>query len=191
MINPHRVKGVDIFLEVARRLPDERFLLVESWPLSAEALAELRKKLAPLPNVEFWRRVPDAEAIYRRTRMLLIPSVWAEAFGRVAIEAQSCGIPVIASRRGGLPESVGDGGLCIDDYLNPAAWVRAIVDLTEDARRYAKLSERARAHAGQDAFNPLGAARRFVEICEDRSHFRKPFALAVRASLQKLLRRAS
>ena len=96
MINPHRVKGLETFLEVARCLPHERFLLVESWTLQPEALAALQQRLANLPNVTLWRRVPDAADIYRNTRLMLVPSVWEEAFGRVAIEAQSCGIPVIA-----------------------------------------------------------------------------------------------
>jgi glycosyltransferase involved in cell wall biosynthesis len=43
----------------------------------------------------------------------------------VAVEAQSCGIPIIASARGGLPEAVGDGGLLIEDYRNVEAWVAA------------------------------------------------------------------
>lgn len=191
MINPHQVKGVETFLEVARRLPDERFLLVESWPLSAQALAELQERLAPLPNVEFSHRVPDVAAIYRRTRLLLAPSVWEEAFGRVAIEAQSCGIPVIASRRGGLPESVGDGGLSIDKYLDPDVWVRAILSLTGDSARYEELAARARKHAEREEFKPQEAARRFLNLCREPHYFRPPLALALRARLGRLLGRTA
>jgi glycosyltransferase involved in cell wall biosynthesis len=188
LINPHRVKGVDTFLEVARRMPDERFLLVESWTLSPPALAALSERLAALPNVSFWHRVPDAGAIYSQTKLLLVPSVWEEAFGRVAIEAQSCGIPVIASRRGGLPESVGDGGLCIDDYRSPDAWVRAVREVTENPTHYEQLAARARLHAAQDEFKPHEAARRLLRICDDRAYFRRPLASVVRAGLGRLLR---
>ena len=110
MINPHRVKGIDTFLEIARRLPNEKFLLVESWTLGNTELETLKSKLASLANVSFLRRVPDVQEIYRQTKLLIVPSVWEEAFGRVVIEAQSCKIPVIVSQRGGLPEAVGDGG---------------------------------------------------------------------------------
>jgi glycosyltransferase involved in cell wall biosynthesis len=191
MINPHRVKGLDTFLEVARRMPQEHFLLVESWTLAPEALAALQARLAALPNVSFWHRVPDAAQIYRRTRLMLVPSVWEEAFGRVAIEAQSCGIPVIASRRGGLPESVGDGGLCIDDHLDAGAWVNAIAGITGSAARYDDLAAKARAHAGRDDFKPQEAARRFLAFCGEPAHFRRPLALALRAGLGRLLGRAA
>jgi glycosyltransferase involved in cell wall biosynthesis len=191
MINPHRVKGLQTFLEVARRMPHERFLLVESWTLAPPALAALKEQLAGLPNVTFWHRVPDAAAIYRQTRLMLVPSVWEEAFGRVAIEAQSCGIPVIASRRGGLPESVGDGGVCIDAYLDPDAWVRAIAGVTGDRARYDALAARARAHASRDAFKPQEAARCFLAFCAEPAHFRRPLGLALRAGLGRLLGRAA
>jgi hypothetical protein len=174
MINPHPVKGIDTFLAVAERMPEQRFLLVESWPLAPAALAELQSRLARLPNVEFMRRVPDIGVVYARTRLLLVPSIWEEAFGRVAIEAQSCGIPVLASRRGGLPESVGDGGLCVDDFANPAAWVAAIRSVVDSEDRYSELAARALAHAADEQFTTAHAARRFVEICADRSLFGVP-----------------
>lgn len=191
MINPHRVKGLDTFLDVARRMPHERFLLVESWTLAPSALADLQARLAALPNVTFWRRVPDAGQIYRRTRLMLVPSVWEEAFGRVAIEAQSCGIPVIASRRGGLQESVGDGGLCIAEHLDPDAWVRAIAGITGNAARYDDLAAKARAHADRDDFKPQEAARRFLAFCSEPAHFRRPLGLTLRAGLGRLLGRAA
>jgi glycosyltransferase involved in cell wall biosynthesis len=174
MINPHHVKGVETFLAVARALPTQRFLLVESWILDPPALATLQQRLAGQPNVTFMRRVADIGEVYARTRLLLVPSLWEEAFGRVAIEAQSCGIPVLASRRGGLPESVGDGGLCVDDYVNPAAWVTAILGVVESEDRYRLLSARALTHAAGEPFTTAHAARRFLEICADRSLFGVP-----------------
>jgi glycosyltransferase involved in cell wall biosynthesis len=42
--------------------------------------------------------------------MLVVPSLWPEPFGRVAVEGMAAGIPVIASPLGGLPEVVGEGG---------------------------------------------------------------------------------
>lgn len=83
----------------------------------------------------------------------------------VAVEAQSCGIPVIASARGGLPESVGSGGVLIDDYRNVEAWVAAIEGLLADAGAYRRCSERALAHAGADAYAPAQLARRFLDVC--------------------------
>jgi glycosyltransferase involved in cell wall biosynthesis len=189
MINPHRVKGVDTFLELARRLPDQPFLLLESWKLSDAALDDLIMKLADLPNVRFERRVSDMRAIYRQTRLLLVPSRWEEGFGMVAIEAQSCGIPVIASARGGLPESVGDGGLLIQDYLNVDAWVAAVSRVLCDAAVYDDLAQRARRHAADEQFSAAFLARRLLAICESEAEGRGRMARglqAVRSQLERL-----
>jgi glycosyltransferase involved in cell wall biosynthesis len=169
MINPHLKKGIDTFLAVAQLLPDERFLLVESWKLDPESLAALQQRLAALPNVNFMHRVADVGAVYSRTRLLLVPSLWEEAFGRVVIEAQSCGIPVVASHRGGLPESVGEGGLCVADHANVSAWIAAIRSVLEDPAAYRNLSARALAHAGSEQFTARFAAQRFLELCGDQS----------------------
>jgi glycosyltransferase involved in cell wall biosynthesis len=47
--------------------------------------------------------------LFEKIDVLAVPSLWHEPFGRVAIEAMAWGIPVIASRRGGLPEIVQPG----------------------------------------------------------------------------------
>ncbi|MCP5190689.1 MAG: glycosyltransferase [Pseudomonadales bacterium] len=166
LINAHKVKGLDTFLEVARRLPRVRFLLQESWKLKDDALAALQDRLADLPNVTFQHRVSDMRQVYRQTRLLLVPSIWEEGFGMVSVEAQSCGIPVIASARGGLPESVGDGGLLIKDYQNVDAWVAAVQSVLESPERHADLSARALAHARSDDFSPPELARRFLAACQ-------------------------
>ena len=165
MVNPHAVKGLDTFLEVARRMPQQRFLLQESWKLGDAALADLQSRLAALPNVCFQHRVADMRAVYAQTRLLIAPSVWQEGFGMVVVEAQSCGIPVIASARGGLPESVGDGGMLIEDYLEPAAWVEAMAPLLSDDQAYRDASARAMRHAGSAEFMPKELARRLMAVC--------------------------
>ncbi len=164
MINPHSVKGLDTFIEIARRLPAIDFLLQESWKLDDAALSTLHGRLAGLPNVRFAHRVSDMRSVYRQTRLLIAPSRWEEGFGMVALEAQSCGIPVIASRRGGLPEAVGDGGLLIDDYLNVDAWVAAIETILHEPELYRTFAERARRHAASNTFAPDALARRLYEI---------------------------
>lgn len=167
MINPHRVKGLETFLEVARRMPQVRFLLLESWKLNEAALASLGEELASLPNVRFERRVSDMRSIYGQTRLLLVPSRWEEGFGMVAIEAQSCGIPVIASARGGLPESVGDGGVLVEDYQNVDAWLDAVGRTLGDDQHYRDLAARAQRHAASECFTPSFLARRMLDICSN------------------------
>ncbi len=165
MINPFQVKGIDTFLEIAQRLPLVKFLLLESWKLNDTSLAELEARLTQVPNVRFQHRVPDMRSVYGQTKLLLVPSVWEEGFGMVAVEAQSCRIPVIASARGGLPESVGDGGILIQDYRNVEEWVNAINEVLRDSSMFRELSNRAFCHASSADFQSTQLARRFLEAC--------------------------
>ena len=181
MINPHRVKGLNTFVEIAKRMPAEKFLLVESWKLTDQGLAALEEQLAGAPNVCFLRRVADMRQIYGQTKLLLVPSVWEEGFGMVAVEAQSCRIPVVASARGGLPESVGDGGLLVDDYLNADAWVDAIGDVLNDAGRYTAFATQAARHAAGEAFTTQCSARRFHDVCSAAVRPRSALVRGLRA----------
>ncbi len=154
-INPIQIKGRDIFFALARDLLDEKFLVVENWgvhPLT-------RQVLAAYPNVTSWPRQSDMTLVWRKTRLLIVPSQVPEAFGRVAPEAQLQGIPVIASRHGGLPEAVGDGGLLVEDFTGEKAWVRAIRRVLDDRDLYDTLSAKARRRPVK--FEPDGVAARF------------------------------
>lgn len=134
MINPIPVKGVEIALALAERLPQQQFLFVEGWGTDPAIV----KRIERLPNATYMTKQLDMRTVYSRTRVLLVPSRWEEAFGRVVVEAQASGIPVIASRTGGLPEAVGEGGILIDDYRDPDRWLAALQGL-----RYEELSAKA------------------------------------------------
>ncbi len=101
LINPCAVKGISIFLELARRLPEVAFAAVPTWGTTTED----RRALAALPNVRLLPPAAAIDEIFAETRVLLAPSLWGEAFGQVAIEAMLRGIPVLASDAGGLPEA--------------------------------------------------------------------------------------
>jgi glycosyltransferase involved in cell wall biosynthesis len=98
-------KGVDIFLAAAARMPNIPFKVAGDGPV----LSEMRAR-AP-SNVEFLGRlgVDDLLAFYRKSRMLVAPSLWFEPFGMVVVDAMALGVPVVASRIGGLPYLVEDG----------------------------------------------------------------------------------
>ena len=101
MVNPCAIKGISIFLALARALPAVAFAAVPSWGTTAADLAQLRES----PNVTILDPADDIDAILSRTRVLLVPSLWDEAFARIVAEAMLRAIPVLASDVGGLPES--------------------------------------------------------------------------------------
>lgn len=115
----YRHKGSDIFLEMARRFPHERFMLVGE-PGSDLSISTVREAAA-LPNVELPGRMRPRDFL-ALSKLVLVPSQWPEPFGRIAVEALANAIPVLASRAGGLRDIVGDGAMGIDDYTSIDAW---------------------------------------------------------------------
>lgn len=145
-INPHPLKGLDVALGVAAACPDIPFLFVETWTNAVERPA----LLASLPaNVTLIPRTRDMREVYGKARIVLAPSRWEEAFGRVAAEAHVSGIPVVAAARGGLPEAVGEGGLLIEGDAPISAWSDAVRRVWNDTALYADLSAKALAHAAR------------------------------------------
>jgi glycosyltransferase involved in cell wall biosynthesis len=74
----------------------------------------MRKLFKTKPsNVEFkgYRSAKDIGEEYRAADILCCPSIWQEPFGNVLIEAMACGIPVVATRVGGIPEIAAEGGV--------------------------------------------------------------------------------
>ncbi|HEU5047121.1 MAG TPA: glycosyltransferase [Rickettsiales bacterium] len=145
-INPHPKKGVDIAINIARCCPDIPFTFVEAWPLEPGYKAQLMQQLSAVPNVTLSPSVRDMRQVYSKSKILLAPSRWEEAYGRVASEAQCSGIPVVASNRGGLPEAVGQGGIVLDPDGPIEQWVEGIRRLWHDEKHYAYLSMAAHCH---------------------------------------------
>ncbi len=148
-INPSLLKGVEIFFQVAARLPDYPFRVFESWNITSAWRRYCHSRITKLPNVEWNSPTRDVTTLYGSARLLIMPSIWEEAYGRSALEAQLNGIPVIASRRGGLPEAVGDGGILLDADVSADTWVKAIRSVFSDQELYQKLSNQALQHVSQ------------------------------------------
>lgn len=123
-------KGPATLLEAFKGLK-ARLLIVGSGPDDAA----LRRR-AP-SNVEFAGGVdPDVvPGLLEGTRALLVPSLSHEGAGKVVLEAYASGVPVIASRAGGLPEVMQHGvtGLLVPPG-DEGAWARAVARLIDDDR---------------------------------------------------------
>jgi len=92
----------------------------------------------------------DVLPAYNAMDMLALPSEGSETFGRVLVEAQACGIPVLGARNGGIPEALADG--VTGDLVPPgdaASWAKAIAHLADDAAERRRLASAARGFALQ------------------------------------------
>uniref|UniRef100_UPI004048D0BF glycosyltransferase family 4 protein n=1 Tax=Vibrio anguillarum TaxID=55601 RepID=UPI004048D0BF len=111
MVGNSVVKGLETFRAIARLMPQQQFLVV-----GREFVEHT------IDNITFRPLYEDALQLYRISHLVLVPSIWQEAFGKVSVEAACHAVPVIVSNRGGLPETVPDKKLIVADYQNAEAW---------------------------------------------------------------------
>lgn len=144
-----RVRDViDVFARVREDIPS-RLVLVGDGPEMPVA-REFAAELGVLDAVTFVGVVDDVAPLLNRADLFLLPSS-TESFGLVALEAMASGVPVIASRVGGIPEVVADGET---GYL-------------ADCGDTEKMAEQARALLRDD---PLRT--RFAQAARDRARLR-------------------
>jgi len=114
-----------------------------------ERLKELATWLGIDDVVHFAPPVPRADLVhwYRAADLVCVPS-YSESFGLVALEAQACGTPVVATAIGGLRTAVADGisGVLVDGH-DPKAWSSVIARLLQEPQRRVLLSMGAIEHA--------------------------------------------
>lgn len=114
-------KGVDLLLRAAADLPGVWRLHIAG---DGPALPDLRRLAAelgiaarvhfdgPLPSDQVATYLRNLDALVMTSRTL--PN-WKEQFGRVLVEAMACGVPVIGSRSGEIPNVIGDAGLIVPE----------------------------------------------------------------------------
>jgi N-acetyl-alpha-D-glucosaminyl L-malate synthase BshA len=137
---------VRVFAAVHRARPDCELVLVGDGP-ERSRVERLVHELGLAPSVCFLGKQLRFVEKLQGARAFLLPSE-TESFGLAALEALSCGVPVVATRTGGLPEVVTDG---VDGILLPVGDVdgmaAAALRLVDDDALYAKMAAAARATA--------------------------------------------
>ena len=132
-------KGFDILLDAARRRKGMTFLLAGDGPLSDTLTRDLP------PNTRLLGRLDDIRPLLSAADVFAVPSR-REGQGIAALEAMAAGVPVIASRIGGLAEMLADGQTALLIPPNdPAALAAAFSRLENDARLRRNLAQSASA----------------------------------------------
>ncbi|MCC7274295.1 MAG: glycosyltransferase family 4 protein [Alphaproteobacteria bacterium] len=148
-----RWKGHEVLIDAIARLPDRelRCVLVGAVDARDAYRAELEARIVAKGQGGRFQMVPDCRdmpAAYMLADVVVSPSTEPEAFGRVAVEGQAMGRPVIASDHGGARETVvpGETGVLVPvgDAAALAAAIADALDLDDDDRF--ALGERAIAH---------------------------------------------
>jgi glycosyltransferase involved in cell wall biosynthesis len=130
-------KGIHVLADALEQAMPRSPALHALWLGAGPDENKLRRRLAASP---FAGRhvlgpfISDPVAAYAALDVLVLPSTIAESFGRVAAEAEACGVPVLGSRIGGIPEAVVEGETAL--LLPPgdiAAWADGLVRIVGDA----------------------------------------------------------
>jgi glycosyltransferase involved in cell wall biosynthesis len=184
-VNPSPHKGLLLFARLAdmlgSRRPDIPVLVVQSGHSGGSLNAIPGVDFSRYPQIMAAPPVPTPADYFALTRVLLVPSLWPEPFGRVAAEAMVNGIPPLVSDRGSLPDVVGGdftaggGGRVIaapewmthlTTELPPEVevepWYRAVCALWDDAGLYEAIAARARAIA-DERYSEAVSRRRHVD----------------------------
>lgn len=157
-------KGVEVLLKAMHGMPGVPCKIVGTGP-EEHNLHIIGDRM---PNVTF-EGYKTGEALSRLVsgaRAVVVPSLWSEVFGLVAIEAMALGKPVIASSAGALPEIVVDR---VTGFLVPPADVRAlreaIMRLAEDPVLATQFGRAGRTRAEQK-YAPEGHYRNIMNVYE-------------------------
>lgn len=135
-------KGLDVLLDALRSVPDARLAVIGPSRGGTERGSYLRRCERQVASLGLGARVRFVGALanhalparMHRARAIVVPSVWGEPCGVVVLEALACGVPVVASATGGIPELVRHGrtGLLVPPR-DPVALARALTRaLTDD-----------------------------------------------------------
>ena len=146
-----RKKGVEVVLELARRMPDVRFRLLGA---EGDMDAEVAGAAAAIANLDLMRdpggpepdRLNTIATMYAAADLLLVPSQYDEAAGLVVLESSAAGTPILASNLGGLRETVTpENGRVVEPNVD--AFESAVLAMLSDRAGLASLRVSARALA--------------------------------------------
>ena len=107
-----RIKGILMFLELAKRISDEHVQFLIAGELRGDdtySADEFARMIEEDPRIKFLGRREDIEDVYASCDIVVMPSQWGEPCAMVLFEASTAGKPIVATATGGTPEIIVDG----------------------------------------------------------------------------------
>jgi glycosyltransferase involved in cell wall biosynthesis len=102
-------KGVDVVLKAMEVLPTHVVLWIVGEGVERDSLEAMTRQFNLKERVVFWGLQENVEPYMQAADCFVCPSIWKEAAGLVNLEALACGLPVVASAVGGIPEFIDEG----------------------------------------------------------------------------------
>jgi len=137
-------KGIKVVLQSARKLSSLSFIIVGNGPLE-DYVAKFSQKYQ---NIHFLGAVPNSKLpeIYHQASVFCIASQYPEGYGRVIMEAVACGIPVVGSNLGAIPEAL-DNSVSILFHPTVNNFIKNINLLFQNPQKYRNLQKNCRSYA--------------------------------------------
>ncbi|MCJ7654324.1 MAG: glycosyltransferase family 4 protein [Dehalococcoidia bacterium] len=168
------VKGLRYMLEALAVLRQKHNLelIVVAKETDNSTTQKLISNLGIRDYVKFIDEIDTAELVnqYRLASVVVIPSIY-EGFGLPAAEAMACGVPVVSTTAGALPEIVGDAGILVPP-ADTKALAEAISALVLSTNKRRHLSETGRKRIVQ-MFNWRNTAQRTADVYAEAIEFQK------------------
>jgi glycosyltransferase involved in cell wall biosynthesis len=185
-VSPMPTKGIFYFARIAselgRRRPDIP-LLIAVGRGETKWLDQTGLNLRGLSNLKIMPATDDPRKFFRVTRAIVAPSLWHETYLRVAVEGMFNGIPTLASRRGGIPDTLGQSGFLFDigshhttesrrvpTVQEVTPWVDTLVRLFDDPQFESEQRQKCLAEA--ERFMPeriIAAHADYLQLCASNS----------------------
>jgi len=183
------LKGHKDFLRaasiVARSVPGLKILIVGDVPPSKEKYREelelIARRLGLSNIVKFMGSREDIPDILSRLDVLVLPTKTPEAFGRVIVEAQAAGVPVVASRVGGIVDIIKDGENGLLTFPeDPRSIANAILRLAKDRGLARLMAERARKTA-ENKYSLQAMAKATINVYREALALKKILIIKISA----------
>lgn len=159
-------KGCRLFLRLAEQNPEKSFRIAGHGPLEPE----VRLIANRLANLSFEGSVSStrADRLFRESRFALVPSLWNEPFGRVAIEAVAAGAVPVVSRLGGLGALVSELGTDLQVVQGETLmdWQSKLDDLERLSSEELNSAQENLFERASAAFEPAVIAAQFIKLYE-------------------------